>query len=336
MSRHSIPVLTGALIVCCLIGGASLAVAGQAASGDSSAMEKLVPESSRHAFLPIDPAWVKRAAYLKPAGDEAFEVVPMPEPNRKQRLYSHITYFLPGKETDPSAYTRLLAYDADGRLLHEVDQTPTERFEREFYPDGSPAGYLHWQQEQGVVSAYNLDPHGKTIARVQNGEGEHLSWIFGPDDYTHGWLHKGAYLLTKIYRQKKRTSTTFWLLSGDDLRITPSEERLTLSAQKEYWTRPVRGDVYGQVGPAMDIAGAGGKLVKQNGSAPPPDAIHQRLMIKTDFVRNRRPEDAARALAQTGQDYRTRRDAFVRRYRAFLEAAHREDLIPEIMHFTSP
>jgi len=298
-------------------------------------MKKLVPESSRHVFAPIDPTWVKRVDYLQPAGEEAFTVVPRPAPNRKQRLFSHVAYFLSGRETEPSAYLKLMCYDAEGHLMQEVDQTQNERFERETYPDGSEAGYLHWQKSKGIVAGYNLDLHGKTIARVQNGEGEHLSWNFGPEDYTRGWLHHGAYYLTKIYRQRKLSSQTFWLLSGDNLRLTLREERLTVSAQQEFWTRRAQGIPYGQAWPADAREVNTGNLLKQHGPSEPFDAIHQRLLANKDFVRNPRPEDVARAMAQAKQDYQTRRNTFVRRYRTFLDEAHLKEMIPEITHSAS-
>src|SRR5579871_5523614 len=113
----------GTVLALCLIFGMSRAAAGQSLPGQSSAMERLVPESSQHTFLKVDPTWVKQEEYLEPQGEESFRVVSRQRPDSKRRLFKQVSFFRIGAERDPSGYIKLVRYDPDGHLTQEVDQT---------------------------------------------------------------------------------------------------------------------------------------------------------------------------------------------------------------------
>jgi len=289
----------------------------QSSAGQLRAQEALVAPGSRHQFTSVVSNWVKREEYLARQGPEAFIVVPKPQRGSESPVLRQVTYFSRNQSGSQTGYVKLLRYDPDGRLTKEVDQTQNDRFERDFYPNSSIANYLHWHKGRGMVAGFSLDPGGKAMARLHNGSGEITTWVFGPDDFTHGWLSGGDYVLTKTYSHRILVSETFWLPSGDSLRITAAEERLTLATRREFWTEPVQGVPYGQVWPGQPPTQSG---IKATPGAPSPasDAIHDRLA-----------ENAGSEVPQSANDYRSRRDEFLKQYVAYLLVAGRKDLLSD-------
>ena len=292
----------------------------------AAAHDDLLPPSSRHRFLMIDPSWSVKTEYMEKAAEESFMMADPPAPGSKLKLFKQLSYHLADKPNDPTGFVKLQRFNQDGTRTMEIDQIGGDHFERELYPDGSIAAYAHWRQGKGVVAGYSLDVRGKVIGRVHDGTGEQVSWIYGPDDYTRSYLDHGVYYLLRSYLARTAYSISFCSPGGDNLRITPTEERLTLASHREFWTLPVRGRAYGQVWPdtmegmnPRQIQGAGQPVSK-------PDAIHDRLLTQDRLVRNPRPKDLENLANQLGRDYETRRKEFVGEYRRHLDSIGHKDL----------
>ncbi len=297
----------------------------QSAGGQRRGSETLRDSKPTHQFAPVDPHWVKREEYLARRGPEAFSPVPAPPRGSRNGLVRQVTYYGRGQTGSPTSYLKLLRYDDAGRLMKEVDQTPNDRFERDLYPEGSVANNLHWRKGRGMVAGFSHDRAGRVTARLENGSGDVTTWVYGPDDYTRGSLEGGSYLLTRVYARRTLISETFWLPSGDSLRRTKAEERLTLASHREFWTAPEQGGAYGQVWPGQPQAQTGIEAAS-DGPGPRSDAIHQRLLASEFVHRDPSPGRAAAEISERAADYRSRRDEFLRKYTAYFHAVGRDNL----------
>jgi len=309
-------VVYGAALFC------SAPAPAQSGTGQLHAFEQLVPPRSRHHFIPIAPTWSKREEYLIREGLNLL-------PGNRSTAFRQVTYFTRKQAGYQSDYVKQLSYDEDGRLIKEADQMANDRYERDFYPNHSIANYLHWHKGEGVIAGYSLDPGGKTIARIQNGRGEIITWVSGPGDLVHSWVYRGEYVLTKSFSHRILIAENYCATSGDTLYITPVGKQLTLKTQREIWTEPEQGALHGQVLPGSQPNQISTKTTP-GAPAPPSDEIHVRLLASGPEVGERPAEKAAAAVSlQRVNDYRSRRDAFLKEYTADLLAAGQYELLAD-------
>ena len=207
--------------------------------------EKVAPGQGSYAFAPVNKDWIKRTAWLKCGdsdpgigGGSGVDVGEAPERDPDFKDYHREDrYFVRDGDQSPC---KILQYYPSGAVEEEIDQLNAEdklheQFCRCFYPDGSPASFVHWKEGK-VLDAASVSRDGRVTHRVKDGDGELIAYARKGDNHADSWYSQGFPYLEKHYRDG--ACVQIRLNDGEDcLFARPSEEELVLTSRHESWRR---------------------------------------------------------------------------------------------------
>lgn len=278
----------------------------------------LLPENSRHIFLPAPRVWTAKTDYLQPQGGNAgFIVLQAPAKPDLKTDWRQISYFDDPQEKDANQFRKILRFRPSGQLALEADRTSTQQFDRTFYRDGSIASY---EFLSGVkrVAGYSVSPDRKIIMHFAQGKGDLIQWHEAKGAYIHTWYSHGDPYLIKTYEQEQCIRTELNIPQIGELVVTGEEEKLFLFSLHENWIKQPNKPISAQVN-YYYINGKDGSLGKYDF---PDDEIKKRIReVSPHRVSRPRPPPSPELLQQLEADYLSRRAGFLSQYEAVLRDA---------------
>jgi hypothetical protein len=194
----------------------------------------LLPQTSRHDFTPIDPAWQKSISYMTPFPVDSFKTVEKPASAEKTNLYMEIRFFAGSTENSNNA-VKIRTYFPNRKLYSEIDNLHDEQFMRRFFMDGTFAEYTHWQKGKWIAGVAVDHTTGK-VNHFSEGSGSLTSSSSRADTKKTTWYKDGRVFLDICYDQSRPSQITLHMNEAF-LSVSKSKEDLYLISEHEFWSK---------------------------------------------------------------------------------------------------
>ncbi len=186
----------------------------------------VLPLTSQHRFIEIDPAWKKSICYLRLRPD-AFVTVEKPSAKDKKQLYEETRYFTDSTD-DPNAAVKIVTRYPNGKLSEEIDRLGRNQFTQSFFPDGNFATYTHWQNQKWIAGVA-VNPRANSENHFSDGTGSLTVY----DDlhaaaFTTTWYQNGNVYCEEHFRNGRLGKAQ--LFAGDDSLISTEAGRVVVLA----------------------------------------------------------------------------------------------------------